>query len=169
MHHADIIHELARNKEVFAQLLSYKSEKAYRWKPTTEQWCLLEIICHLLDEEREDFRSRIQHLFDHPNTPPPPFDPKVWVTERKYMEQNYEEKLQSFLKEREASLQWLKSLENPAWGNAYQLPEVGERTAAHFLVNWLAHDYLHIRQIVRTNYQYLQASSDDSLDYAGKW
>lgn len=156
MEHAAIIHELARNKEVFAQLLIHKSEKAYRWKAAAEQWCLLEIICHLLDEERQDFRSRIQHLFEHPNTPPLPIDPKIWVRERKYMEQNYEEKLQSFLQERSASTQWLKSLENPGWKNAYEVPQGGKRTAEDFLVNWLAHDYLHIRQIVITKYQYLQ-------------
>ena len=34
-----------------------------------------------------------------------------------------------------------------------------------FLASWLAHDLLHIRQITRLHYQYLQ--KDFKIDYAG--
>lgn len=38
------------------------------------------------------------------------------------------------------------------------------------LANWLAHDYLHIRQINFTLWSYLdQKTSSTGLDYAGKW
>ncbi|WPP51434.1 DinB family protein [Catalinimonas niigatensis] len=169
MDHAFIISELTRNKEVFAQLLGHKAEAAIRWKPAADQWCLLEIVCHLLDEEREDFRARIQHLFEHPDTAPPSFDPLLWVTERKYMEQDYEAKVEAFLQEREQSVQWLQSLENPAWTNSYEHPQGGRPDAEHFLANWLGHDYLHIRQISRINYRYLQEHTHNPLRYAGNW
>jgi hypothetical protein len=42
-------------------------------------------------------------------------------------------------------------------------------SARLFLHNWLAHDYLHIRQINRLKFAYLKAHSDISLDYAGAW
>ncbi len=169
MDHSAIISELARNRLVFEKLLSKKPKATYLWKPSKEQWCVLEIVCHLLDEEREDFKSRIRHLFEHPNTPPPAFDQVAWVTERKYVEQNYEEKLYEFLDERDKSIIWLQSLENPAWMNAYKHPKLGKVTAECFLANWLAHDYLHIRQVDRINYRHLQESSQHPLDYAGKW
>lgn len=169
MDYAYIINELARNQEVFAALLKHKPKEMYLWKPTSEQWCLLEIVCHLLDEEREDFKARIQHLFVSPDTPPPSFDPLLWVTERSYMEQDYEEKVEELLQERSKSIQWLQSLENPPWMYAYQHPIRGKVSAEHFLVNWLGHDYLHIRQTVRTTFRYLQQSSHDPLSYAGNW
>jgi hypothetical protein len=38
-----------------------------------------------------------------------------------------------------------------------------------FLHNWLAHDYLHIRQIIRIKYDYLKKTSGEILLYAGEW
>ena len=42
-------------------------------------------------------------------------------------------------------------------------------SAKLFLTNWLAHDYLHIRQIIRYQYHYLKESTAIDLGYAGNW
>ncbi len=42
-------------------------------------------------------------------------------------------------------------------------------TAKMFLSNWLAHDYLHLRQILDLKFNYHKLLSGDSLTYAGKW
>ena len=39
-------------------------EESARWRPGPARWSLLEILCHLLDEEREDFRRRIALLLE---------------------------------------------------------------------------------------------------------
>ena len=127
------------------------------------------VICHLCDEDKEDFRARTKHTLETPELPLPPIDPTGWVTERKYMQQAFEEKIEEFLTEREYSIQWLESLTDPEWGNAYQHPKFGKMTAKMFLCNWLAHDCLHIRQITRLKYDYLKFISDEPLDYAGEW
>ena len=46
-----------------------------RWKPTPEEWSLLEVICHLYDEEREDFRQRLDLTLHHPEADWPPIHP----------------------------------------------------------------------------------------------
>lgn len=163
--------DLSRNKNVFKALLCGLPEAGYLWKPASDRWCLLEIVCHLYDEEREDFRARVRHsLNNNLQTPPPPqIDPVAWVTDRRYIEQNYEEKLTGFLKERERSVGWLKTLENPRWDNAYDHPKLGKMSAGMFLSNWLAHDYIHIRQILKVKYSYLKAQTGETLDYAGNW
>ena len=33
-----------------------------QWKQSENKWSMLEIICHLYDEEREDFRSRLAKI-----------------------------------------------------------------------------------------------------------
>ena len=38
-----------------------------------------------------------------------------------------------------------------------------------FLSNWLAHDYLHIKQITRYRYNYLEEKTAINLQYAGNW
>lgn len=42
-------------------------------------------------------------------------------------------------------------------------------SAKLFLTNWLAHDYLHIRQVNRMRYLYLKTQTGIPLDYAGDY
>lgn len=164
-----IIGELERNHAVFKAILSGASAPLIRWKPAPDKWCLLQIICHLYDEEREDFRARLRHVLTQPNEKMTGIDPQGWVESRSYMDQDYQAKLDAFLDEREQSIQWLKSLDKPSWDNAYQHPTLGPLSGKTFLSNWLAHDFIHIRQITRTKMQYLMAISEQDLTYAGNW
>lgn len=164
-----IIEQLAINKEIYKNLLRYTTHEEIGWKENPGKWSLLEIICHLYDEEREDFRQRTQLLLEDPTQALPKFDPLEWVTSRNYATQDYQDKLIHFLLERQRSVNWLRSLENPAWTNAIEHPMYGAMSAYTYLANWLAHDHLHIRQITRVKYNYLKEISSQDLDYAGKW
>ena len=169
MNTTTIVEELSRNREVFQELLAGLQDELYLWKPAPEKWCLLEVVCHLFDEEREDFRARTRHVLETPDQPMPTFDPVAWVTGRAYIKQDFEEKLAAFLNERSRSIAWLASLQDPQWENAYDHPKLGSMTAKMFLTNWLAHDYIHIRQIIRIKFEYLREHSREDLTYAGKW
>ena len=169
MNYSTIIHELSKNRGVFKELLTGLTEEEYLWKSDPGKWCLLEIICHLYDEEREDFRARTSLVLEIPTKPLPPIDPAVWVQERAYIKQDYADKLEMFMEERRHSIEWLQSLQSPKWDNAYSHPKFGQMTAKMFLSNWLAHDYLHIRQILKLKFDYLKRLTDENLTYAGDW
>ena len=169
MDYTKIIEELTRNQGVFKELLTGVKEEECLWKPQTENWCLLEIICHLYDEEREDFRARIKHVLETPTDTLPSIDPSGWVQEREYLRQGFTDMLEKFLNERGQSIEWLKSLQSPKWDNAYNHPKFGQMTAKMFLSNWLAHDYLHIRQILKLKFNYLHELTNEKLTYAGEW
>jgi len=160
---------LALNKQVFKDLLSGLSSAEYNWHEREGKWNLLQVVCHLYDEEREDFRARIKSVFEDPTKHFAPIDPVAWVTERYYATQDYPTMLDKFLTERDASIVWLKSLHNPDWDSAYEHPKKGPVSARFLLANWLAHDYLHIRQIIRIKYHHLQFQSGQNLEYAGDW
>ena len=170
MNHSHIIHQLEANRKTFEGLFTSSDAAEITWRPAEKKWCLLEIACHLHDEEREDFRARLNHTLENPEQKLPSIDPVGWVTSRKYMDQDFENTVRNFLAEREQSVAWLKSLENPAWKNAHHHPKFGPMSAEMFLANWLAHDYLHLRQIIRLRYHYLeQAAAEVKLRYAGEW
>ncbi len=169
MDHHKIIETLNSNGLIFSTLLKNKTEQESRWKPSENKWSLLEVVCHLYDEEREDFRARVRHTLETPNEPLPMFDQIAWVTERNYFGQDYDKKVSQFIEERQQSIKWLKSLKNPLWKNAYNHPKLGLLSAEHFLANWLAHDFLHFRQILGLQFHYLSMSTNDKLSYAGDW
>lgn len=164
-----IIEQLQKNKTVFYNLLKDEKEAKFLWRPSPDKWNLLEIICHLYDEERDDFRFRVQWVLNTPYEIPPPIDPHGWVKKHNYIEQDYKTMLDKFIIERAQSIIWLTSLEHANWNNSFEHSKLGILTAKHFLVNWLAHDYLHIKQILKLKFDYLKYQSEESLDYAGVW
>ncbi len=159
--------QLLKNKTVFQALFEGLEEQEYLWRPEKGKWIMLEILCHLLDEEREDFKVRMKSVLKNPEESLPKIDPAGWVISRSYASQNYNDTLNAFLKERDQSLKWLKGLSNPLWKNAFQHPHFGPMSAELFYTNWLAHDQRHIEQIIRLKYAYLKHISTESLDYAG--
>ncbi len=165
-----IIEELYANRSVFEKLLISIPHEMIHWRQAPNKWSLLEIVAHLLDEEIEDFRIRLRLVLEDPKIDWPPIDPESWVAQRKYSDKNYSECLTRFLEERNASIHWLQNLTDPRWDNAYHHPKFPPISGSMLLANWLAHDYLHIRQITQLKFFYLsEHSQPDALRYAGNW
>ena len=164
-----IIQQLEINRMVFQSLFAEKEKRQYLWKPDSVSWSLLEIVCHLYDEECEDFSARVFNTLLTPDKDPPSIDPQGWVSFRKYNDQNYVEKVDAFLSARQDSVKKLKEFNDPHWENVYHHAALGPISAYQFLTNWLAHDYHHIRQVNRRLYEYLKESSGVDLTYAGSW
>ncbi len=164
-----IITQLANNATTFTALLNSATDEEYYFKPDENSWCMLEVLCHLIDEEVEDFRTRVGVLLENPSEPLPKINPVGWVKERNYIGRDFTTMVQKFITERNNSVIWLIELNSPNWQSTHFHPKLGPVTASYFLENWLAHDYLHIRQITRLRYQYLQKVSQNALQYAGNW
>lgn len=164
-----IIKELDANRKVFENLLELVPEEMILWKGNTTRWSLLEIVCHLYDEEKEDFGARVRSVLKNPDKELTAINPEGWAEERNYKEQDYDEMLFKFLKQRKVSVEYLRSLKNAPWKNAYKHSSLGEMSAELFLANWLAHDHLHIRQIMKLKYDFLKEVSGQDLSYAGNW
>ncbi|MFW6200095.1 MAG: DinB family protein [Gemmatimonadota bacterium] len=179
---AGIVARLKANADVFRALLVDVTDEQARWKPEPGKWSLLEVASHLADEERDDFRRRLDLTLHHPGTPWPPIDPEGWSVERRYNERELGRVLEDLLSERRESIRGLQELVGsegpgksgapvePDWDAAYDHPKLGPVTAGDLLTSWLAHDFIHIRQMTRLHREYLVAVlSAHSPDYAGKW
>jgi hypothetical protein len=164
-----IVDRMRANADAIAALASALSDAQARWKPSPEAWSLLEVVNHLYDEEREDFRIRIDYVLHRPGEQPPQIDPQSWVTARGYNQRDPRASLDAFLRERAASLQWLRGLAEPNWDAEYRAPW-GVLRAGDLLAAWNAHDHLHIRQLNELHYAYLaQQAAPYSVGYAGEW
>jgi len=163
------IDRLSKNRGVFESLLRGLSPEQVKWRPSSDKWSMLEVVNHLDDEEREDFRQRLELVLADPHHPWPPIDPRGWVTTRGYNERDLDTSLDNFLAEREKSLTWLRQLSSPNWQNSNEGPN-GRLTAGDLLASWLAHDFLHIRQLARLHWQYLGAIAEPyQTTYGGPW
>lgn len=160
---------LTRHAQAIEQMATGIHPEQARWKPHPTDWSLLEVICHLADEEREDFRARVRWALDGGVAPWQPIDPQGWVTSRGYNQRELPAVLADFLAERQTSLAWLRGLDAPDWTQEYPAPW-GSIRAGDFLAAWLAHDLLHLRQLTELHYAWAAAQSAPfSLQYAGEW
>jgi uncharacterized damage-inducible protein DinB len=166
------ITHFTQNKSVVSGLAKGISDEQARWRPSANDWSILEVINHLYDEEREDFRARIRLTLDNPAAEWAPIDPAGWVTTRKYNERDLKHSLDQWASERDESLKWLKTIKGASvkWSNASQHPSGITLSAADLLISWLAHDHLHIRQLNEVHYLYLKhTTTPANIGYAGDW
>jgi DinB superfamily len=166
----DAAKKLETTGAAIANLLGDMTVGQARWRPAPESWSALEVLNHLYDEEREDFRQRLDITLHSPGQEFAPIDPKGWVTTRSYNTRELRESLERFCKEREYSISWLLSVQDPDLGQMCSHKSLQGLRAGDLLVSWVAHDLLHLRQLIELRWQYLgTTSSPFRFDYAGEW
>ncbi|HIA26506.1 MAG TPA: DinB family protein [Planctomycetes bacterium] len=156
----DAVDRLRRSHAAICALTEDIDGESARWRPDARSWSLTEIIGHLLDEEREDFRARLDLLLHHPDEDWPGINPERWVQERGHIEKDVRVLLRMFGDERQRSIGWLLALEDPDWDTAKEHPEAGTLRAGDLLCAWCVHDLAHIEQITRWHRQATEAKGD---------
>src|SRR5215211_2338223 len=159
--------ELANSTEMIRALLVDLTPEEAKIKPNSESWSILEVVCHLYDEEREDFREHIDFILHRQNEEWHQIDPQAWVSERRYNEQDFQAMQEKFLSERKQSLAWLKGLSNSDWDIIYS-SQYGSVTAGEMFSCWVAHDNLHLRQFVELRRARIEKITKPyPIEYAG--
>lgn len=160
--------ELVDSSNMINALLAGIHADEARIKPTPDAWSILEVVCHLYDEEREDFREHLRFILN-PQGEWHRIRPQAWVTERGYNARKLRDMKEKFFAERNQSLDWLKSVERADWDTSYS-SEFGTMTAGAMFASWVAHDNLHIRQLVELRRAHIERiTAPCSIEYAGEW
>lgn len=169
-----LVDRLERFGRVLPAAAGVADPEAARWKPPGGAWSILEIVGHLVDEEVQDFRTRVRLTLNEPGTPWPPIDPEGWAVQQRYNEQDLEAQVARFVRERERSVRWLREMiaGGADWTRECVHPRMGPIAAGTLLVSWAAHDALHMRQIAKRLYELaeLEGTGDGfRARYAGEW
>lgn len=165
------IHELETNAHVIEKMVLGFASQQVRWKPSELEWSVLEVVCHLRDEEREDFPYRIRHLLSGSTEKWPPILPAKWVVERGYNDDDLGQSLSDYLKARAQNLDWLKLLRDPNWEARYTYEPLEGLSAGDLMAAWTVHDLLHVRQLNELKYHFGERHQFGGrmIAYAGEW
>lgn len=167
--------ELARGAEIIQSLLAGITPDEARIKPAPDQWSVLEVVCHLRDEERWDFKRHLGNMLCPPAQPALPDNPPNWDLVPHYNEGDLSQALDEFLAERQRSLAWLQALSSPDWDTSLTLRFGPDQvpfqlSAGDALAAWVAHDNLHMRQLVELRRaRLLRMATPYNVEYAGGW
>jgi ribosomal 50S subunit-associated protein YjgA (DUF615 family) len=168
IHIEAIIRQLAGSAETMRALVRNVSDEQAQWKPSPETWSIKEVMEHVYNEERIDFRKHLKEMLSDPPQPWGEFRQEEYVSV-----EGCRQALERFLSEREASIAWLKALESPDWDIKSRAP-FGPLSASivlsagDVLVSWVEHDLLHLRQMIRLLHAWHEKqASPYSVQYAG--
>jgi hypothetical protein len=161
---------LANQAVVIAGLTADIDDASARLPLKQGEWTILEVMCHLYDEEREDFRVRVIQTLTHPTISLASIDPESWVLSRGYAQRAFNEMREQFFVERQQSISALRQLGEAAWDTPLNHPRLHELTAEQVAWAWVAHDLLHIRQLTELRYALYQRQTPPyGYGYAGDW
>lgn len=141
--------ELARLPAVLEALLGGLDAAGWRERPAPEEWSPVEIVCHLRDEEADDFGARVR-VVAAGGTAFAPIDPERWAVERRYRDVVPSAALTAFRERRAASLDLLATLRPEQLCAAVTQPRTGVLSGLDLLAAWVTHDRLHLAQLAAT-------------------
>lgn len=168
-----LVERLAAFPTALRAMVERLSPEEARWRPSEGDWSIVEILGHLLEEERTDFRDRLERLLSDPDAAWPEIDPVAAARARNDRERDLADLLAEFERARSESVSWLcqRLAETPPidWAISKSHPR-GQLTAGDLLASWAAHDLLHLRQIAKRLHEMLSAiGAPYRTGYAGEW
>jgi len=169
MKYKTLYQELVNSTEMIRALLTGISQEEAQIKPSRGSWSILEVVCHLYDEEREDFREHLDFILHSQDDEWHSIATVAWVKLRKYNEQDFNKMKAKFFRERKKSLGWLITLETADWKVKYKT-KWRTMTAGDMFASWVAHDNLHVRQLVELRRLHIERITKPfDIEYAGDW
>jgi hypothetical protein len=146
---AEARRELARLLPVLDGLVADLDAALWRARPAPGEWAPVEIVCHLRDEEAEDFPARIRVVLEGGGALAP-IDPERWAVDRRYREADPPAALAALRASRAANLAWLGGVAPAALTASLTHPRLGAFSGLDFLAAWAIHDRLHVAQLAAT-------------------
>ena len=141
--------DLSRLPPLLAALLDDLDPALWTARPAPNEWSVVEIVCHLRDEETEDFGSRVRVVIAGGDRFEP-IDPERWARERGYREQPAAAALAAVLRRRAESLAFLAAVEPEHLTRVVDQPRLGRMSGLDLLAAWVTHDRLHLAQLAST-------------------
>ena len=122
------------------------------WHPAAGEWCVKDVIGHLIESERRGFAGRIRIILAGARPSLEGWDPAVVATARKDCDRDARTLVAELLQAREDSAALVAALRPDDLRQVGLHPVVGDLSVADLLQEWVHHDRNHLKQIL-TNVQ----------------
>jgi hypothetical protein len=141
--------ELAHFPALLDAAVAGLDPKAWRERPAPHEWAPIEIVCHLRDEEAEDFGARVRVILGGGDRFAP-IDPERWAVERRYRDDDPRVALAAFGRLRDANVALLEGARAEALARAVAHSSGAPLSGFDLVAAWVTHDRLHLHQLAGT-------------------
>ena len=122
------------------------------WHPAPGEWCVNEVLGHLLEAEQRGFAGRIQRIIDEPGRSSQTWDQAAVARDRQDCEKAG--LMAEFERVREKSILLALSLQPEQLALTCDHPDVGELSIAELIHEWPHHDRSHVKQALSNSQAY---------------
>ena len=144
----DVASMLRSAAATFATEARNLPEPLLRWRPGASEWCVKEVIGHIVESERRGFAGRIRIILAGDRPSLEGWDHAEVAAARKDDQRDAEELIVELLRMREDSATLVAALRPEDLRRSGLHPKVGELTVADLLQEWVFHDRNHLKQIL---------------------
>jgi hypothetical protein len=142
-----------KSPKQIAAAVSGLSDKALRYKPSPEQWCILEVLGHLADIEIV-YAHRFRQMLADTKPVIAPMDQDAWARNLDYLETPAPELIALYGLNRHHTLQVLRRLKSIDLEKSAYHPELKhDVTVAEYIEKMGTHGAGHLEQIERLKKQ----------------
>jgi hypothetical protein len=142
-------------------------ETLLRWRPASEEWCLLEVVGHLIETEERGFAGRIRTILTEERPRFTTWDPSTVTRERQDEQRDPAELLAEFIRRRTSGVALVETLTANDLNRGGDHPEVGFLTVNDLLHEWIHHDANHLRQMLANIQSYTWPSMGNAQRFSG--
>jgi hypothetical protein len=161
--------ELAALLPMLEALTAGLSDATWRKRPAEGEWSPLELLCHLRDEEAEDFTTRLRAIVEGASEYRRN-NPEAWPIERRYNSDDPAAVLSTLRERRVGALVYLTELTTRPEALLRRIDPPGGAglSGLDIVAAWVAHDRLHLAQLCNTLARlWADRWSPLAVDYAG--
>jgi hypothetical protein len=138
-----------------------------RWRPAPEEWCVLEVVGHLIETEERGFAGRIRTILTEERPRFTTWDPSTVTRERQDEQRDPAELLAEFIRRRTSGVALVETLTAIDLNRGGDHPEVGFLTVNDLLHEWIHHDANHLRQMLANIQSYTWPSMGNAQRFSG--
>ena len=119
-----------------------------RWHPSAGEWCVNEVLGHLIESEKRGFFGRITRTLEQGGQLEEPWDQIAVARERKDCERMASSLFMEWMGIRHRSVEMVKTLSDGQLVRTCRHGKVGELSVRDLLHEWVHHDRNHTRQLL---------------------
>jgi hypothetical protein len=142
-------------------------ERVVAWHPAPGEWCVKDVLGHLIEAERRGFAGRIRIILGADTPALERWDPPAVARARRDCAKPAAALLEELADLRQASVALVLGLREADLDRAGEHPAVGRLRVRDLLQEWIHHDRNHVRQALANVQAYVWPAMGNSQKFAG--
>ena len=145
--------------------LNHLPADALRWRPAPNEWCINEVVGHLIACDNNGFAGRIQSILKQNQPQLVAWDVAETVILRRDIERDGMELVEELAAKRRENTKFISQLTPEQLQRCGIHPMIGDLRVVDLLFEWIHHDHNHIKQILTNVQDYIWPDMGNSQKF----